>query len=153
MTSLIIVTAGKQASGFLRPCQHIEINHQMPDAQDRFTAKIAGIATVNYIQAHHHLPDAARWENAIKPYWPKNVPFNVTLKAYPGHPHRRLAMNRNLSDVRLDKIDNPSNTVLYFETNTAQRNASGLPPSSILAPHSGRTEPVYVCVDGRYSNS
>ena len=92
---------------------------------DLRTAEFAGIAMTDYT-AHHNgrLPDSHHWEESIAPYW-SNPPYSVSIKEHPGD---RLAMNSNLSGMKLSQVSLPENTVLLYETHTNTKDASGLPP-------------------------
>lgn len=101
--------------------------------QNLLCAQCVNYATILFSEAHHnHLPNASHWEDALKPYWPKTLsgkaaPFSVVLYAPPGAEPHRLAMNKKLSGISINKIANIEETVLFYETASTQQNASGDP--------------------------
>lgn len=92
---------------------------------DLSVAQSAGTAMLDYASSHGgRLPDSHNWEESIKPYWPDKH-FTVSFRTHPGD---RLAMNRMLSGVKLDRIlPNPDKVVLLYETRSSTRDSSGLP--------------------------
>lgn len=104
-------------------------------------------ATNGYLLAHHnYYPAVSHWEQAIKPYWNKNIPFSVALTG-----HRRLAMNIGLSAKQISNLDTNDNTVLFYETKSSLQNANGVPPNISLHQASGNI-PILICVDGHSVN-
>lgn len=118
-----------------------------PKLEDRIVAREASEAANIYFLSHHNrYPVASHWEEAIKPYWNKNIPFSVVLTG-----GRRLAMNSNLSGKGPSQLDTNDNTILFYETTSTHQDANGLPPSIPLYQTSG-TVPVAICVDGHSVN-
>ena len=107
-------------------------------------------AMTGYLLAHdNRLPDATRWEEAIKPYWDKGIPFSVALDAAPGDKPHRLAMNRKLSGMKLNNLDSQRQVVVLYEAVSSKKDTIGDPASiPIRDPHDGHL--MYLCyVDGR----
>lgn len=114
-----------------------------PNDRDKLIVGLAYRSTTQYLLTHHyHYPVAAHWEEALKPYWNKSVPFTVALTG-----NRRLAMNRNLSGARHGRADITDDTLLFYETTATNRNASGVPPHIPLRQDSGSV-PVVITVSG-----
>lgn len=98
---------------------------------DTMRARTASAAMGDYALAHHdHLPSANHWEEAIHPYWDKNIPFSLALSVPRGQKPHRLAMNKQLSGVDTTKMEHYSDTIMLYETVSDRRNASGNPTSS-----------------------
>lgn len=92
---------------------------------DLRTADFAEIAITAYADQHNKtLPDAHHWEESIAPYW-SEPPDTVSLKAHPGD---RLAMNSELSGMKLSQVALPDSTILLYETHSDTKDTSGLPP-------------------------
>lgn len=118
-----------------------------PNSEDRIVVKEAFEATNGYLLVHHdRYPLASHWEQAISPFWNKNIPFSVALTG-----QRRLAMNISLSGKQISKLDTSDNTILFYETKARSQNANGFPPHISLHQTIG-TIPVIVCVDGHSVN-
>lgn len=90
------------------------------------TMKELGIAAMQYAQNHHDtLPSAENWERELQPYLKKSVKC-PSVKVGTGY-----ALNKNLSKKKLDAIDYPGDTVLFFETDNGtevtKRRHGGVP--------------------------
>jgi len=109
-------------------------------------------AMTNYLLAHNnHLPNASCWEEAIKPYWNKGIPFSVALDAAPGDPPHRLAMNKKLSGVDLNALDNSHQVVWLYEAVSSKKDTSGDPASiPIRDPHDNHL--MYLCYADGHTN-
>ena len=93
-------------------------------------ARAASAAMGDYALAHHDLlPKASHWEEAIRPYWEKDIPFSVALFAPQGQRPHRLAMNKQLSGVYTTKIERYDATVMLYEAISNHKNANGDPAS------------------------
>jgi hypothetical protein len=104
----------------------------------------------DYLSSHHgRYPNAAHWEDAIRPYWKMGGrPFTVLLYTPPGDQQHRLAMNKNLSDVSQQSIDK-GQVVLLYETRSDHKNTYGDP---ILLPNLHHDDGIVqdiICGDGR----
>jgi prepilin-type processing-associated H-X9-DG protein len=76
--------------------------------------KKLSFALLIYAEEHkNHLPDAAHWREAIRPYLKPGKPLVVCLDAKIGDGY---AMEPRLSKIDLDTLENPSETILLYET-------------------------------------
>ena len=79
-------------------------------------AHLAGLAAIEYADAHGgRLPDAAHWEQDLQSYFGK-YGISATLAAPPNGTPRRLAMNSALGGMNINKLSDPANMVLFFES-------------------------------------
>lgn len=96
---------------------------------------------IAYAQDHNnHLPNAAKWEEALAPYNTEHVP--VVLKSPWGKAPHRIAMNKYLSGLDLSTI--PSNVILLYEKQTTEKSAHGSPNEALDA----SSNPAIGCVGG-----
>jgi prepilin-type processing-associated H-X9-DG protein len=77
------------------------------------------------------LPTSAKWRSQLKPY----LRSETGMKCPEGN--AVYAFNKNLGGLNLDKIENPSGVVMFFEAEPDLPNASGSRANAIL-PHNGR---------------
>jgi len=144
----LIVTVARVVDG-LRVSRAVE-----PLARDMHVGKAAAIAMLGYQLAHDdRLPDAAHWEDDIRPYWGESRlnPFTVELSQTPKGSPRRLAMNRRLSAANGRKIADVSNTVLFYSASTRKKNSVANPQSEVLTTTADKPELMYVYLDGHVS--
>lgn len=75
--------------------------------------KKLSFALLAYAEGHkNHLPDAAHWREAIRPYLKPGDDLGCPeVKSGDGY-----AMEPRLSKIDLDTLDNPSETILLYET-------------------------------------
>ncbi|HEY3330380.1 MAG TPA: hypothetical protein VGK19_10195 [Capsulimonadaceae bacterium] len=120
---------------------------------DHRTAWIVAHATADYAAAHgNRLPDYAEWEDEIRPYWQKfaSEPLDVKLSPRPNGVPRRLCFNRTVSGFDISKWGDreAGSIVIYFEANTATKNASGDWSPGDAGPDQSRMAPLGVYLDG-----
>jgi len=102
------------------------------EERDKSVAALASMAVIGYEQGHrNHFPNAAHWEDDVRPYWPKDEPFSVSLSPVLGYTSRRLAMNRKLSGGSWEQGGGFEN-VLFYTADTSLKNAHGDPPTDVL---------------------
>jgi hypothetical protein len=76
------------------------------------------LANFEYLEKHQDTyPDAARWEEELKPYLPQS--FEATLEGGKGH---RFAMNAALSKRKSTEV--PTSAVLFFESTANNKSAN-----------------------------
>ena len=118
LTSLWLVFAGV----FHVACAATKAN----ETQCLSNMKQLGVAMMMYAQDHHEtLPPAENWEDALKPYLKTPLPC-PRAKLGTGY-----AMNKALSKKKLEALDKPAETVLFFESDNGttvsqKRHQSGL---------------------------
>ena len=85
--------------------------------------KQLSLGIIQYTQAHDNkLPDAYKWVDEIYPYVKSEAMCRDP--SAPAGEKWSYAYNRTLSGVSLSKLDDPSSTVMLFESNSGLKNAS-----------------------------
>lgn len=112
--------------------------------------KQLALAVIVYCQNHNNcFPDADHWMDEISPYLGSPQALRLLMRdpAAPASQLYNYAFNRNLSGLDISKVENPSKTVMLFESTSGRANASDTGES---VPHPGRhaggTD--YALVDG-----
>lgn len=83
-------------------------------------SKELGVAAMLYAQDHHDtLPSVENWETELKPYLKEPIRCPI-VKQGTGY-----AMNKALSQKKLDAVELPAETVLFFETEDGTTLATG----------------------------
>ena len=94
--------------------------------------KLLDIAALTYAADHNdRFPDAANWEQELRPYLDPYV-HDFTLPSVPGQQSHRIALYKNVAGRKLNDFADPSGMALFFESTAQGPNAADnletLPP-------------------------
>jgi prepilin-type processing-associated H-X9-DG protein len=93
-----------------------------------------------YAQDHdEHYPKANAWEEALQPYLKDASVLHCPDDPKPGTSY---AMNMKLSGVSMARVEDPANTVLFYESTSQGKNGHGV-GEDVAWWHSGQTAVAY----------
>jgi prepilin-type processing-associated H-X9-DG protein len=106
--------------------------------------KQLSMGALMYVQDYDEvMPDTDRWHETLLPYIKSDAAFTCPAVRLQGH-ENGYAFNSGLSGIAVNKVKEPQNTMMIFETSNLVANASDAGSSECVPPrHEGKNNRSY----------